>query len=105
MVERFARQVVLKHNLTYPVLLDKGNDLARQFGLLYKFPDYLKALYIGFGNDFVKFNGDDSWTLPLPARYVIDREGIIRATAVNPDYTVRPEPEKTIADLKALSGN
>jgi peroxiredoxin len=102
MVERFVRQVVLKNNLTFDLLLDKGNAVAEQFGIVHTFPDYLKEVYLNFGNDFVKFNGDDSWTLPMPARYVIDREGIIRAADVNPDYTVRPEPYKTIADLNNL---
>jgi peroxiredoxin len=102
MVERFVRQVVMKNNLTFHLLLDKGNAVAGRFGIVHTFPDYLKELYLQFGNDFVKFNGDDSWTLPMPARYVIDREGIIRASDVNPDYTVRPEPDKTIADLTAL---
>jgi peroxiredoxin len=49
-----------------------------------------------------KFNGDDSWTLPMPARFVIDRSGIIRYAEVNPDYTVRPEPEEVIGVLRGL---
>jgi len=102
MVDRFARQVVLKHKLTYPVLLDKRNAVAQQFGLVFTFPDYLKTLYISLGSDLARFNGDESWTLPMPARFVIDREGIIRTADVNPDYTVRPEPAKTIADLKGI---
>lgn len=104
MVERFVRQVVNKHNLTFQVLLDKANAIAEQFGIVFVLTDYLKALYLSFGNDLSKFNGDDSWTLPMPARYVIDREGIIRFADVNPDYTVRPEPEKTIMNLRAISG-
>jgi hypothetical protein len=41
----------------------------------------------------------------MPARLVIDREGIVRAVDADPDYTVRPEPEKTLADVKKLSGS
>jgi peroxiredoxin len=103
MVERFVRQVVRKHNLTFHVLLDKGNAVAEQFGIVFTFPDYLKTLYLSLGNDLAKFNGDDSWTLPMPARFVIDREGFIRSADVNPDYTVRPDPEKTIEDLRAIN--
>ena len=49
-----------------------------------------------------KHNGDDSWNLPMPARYIIDREGLVRYAEVSPDHTVRPEPEDTIAALKEL---
>lgn len=102
MVERFVRQIVRKHQLTFPVLMDAGNAVAAQFGLVYTLPDYLKELYTSFGNDLAKFNGDDSWTLPMPARFVIDREGIIRSADVSPDYTVRSDPAKAVMAVKAL---
>ena len=57
---------------------------------------------IGFGNDLAVRNGDDSWTLPMPGRFVVDRTGIIRAADVDPDYQYRPEPQKTVGDVKAL---
>jgi peroxiredoxin len=102
MVERFARQVVVKNGLTFPVLLDKGNAVAHAFGLVFTLPDYLREVYRSHGSDLARFNGDDSWALPMPARYVIDGEGTVRFADVNPDYTVRPEPEKTVADLRTI---
>ena len=102
MVERFVRQIVRKHQLTFPVLLDRGNAVAARFGLLYALPGYLKELYLDFGNDLPKFNGDDSWTLPMPARFVIDREGIIRNADISPDYTVRSDPAKAVAAVTAI---
>ena len=102
MVERFARQIVRKHQLTFPVLLDRGNEVAARFGLLYTLPGYLKELYLGFGNDLPRFNGDDSWTLPMPARFVVDRDGIIRSTDISTDYTVRSDPAKAVAAARAI---
>jgi peroxiredoxin len=102
MVERFVRQIVRKHQLTFPVLLDRGNAVAARFALVYTLPDYLKELYLSFGNDLPKFNGDVSWTLPMPARFVIDRDGIIRSADVSPDYTVRSEPAKAVMAVKAI---
>lgn len=102
MVERFVRQIVRKHQLVFPVLVDRGNAVAARFGLVYTLPDYLKELYLGFGNDLPKFNGDDSWTLPIPARFVIDREGIIRSADASPDYTVRSDPAKAAMAVKAI---
>ena len=51
------------------------------------------------GVDLPKFNGDKSWSLPMPARLVVDDNGIIRASDVSADYTQRPEPEKTLKDV------
>ena len=53
---------------------------------------------MSFGNDLAVRNGEDSWTLPMPGRFVIDRSGIIRTVDVDPDYRFRPEPEKTVED-------
>jgi len=68
--------------------------IAKTFGLVFTLPDDLKDLYLNvFKNDLAQRNGETSWRLPLPARFVIDRGGIIRYAQADPDYTVRPEPE------------
>jgi peroxiredoxin len=73
------------------------------YGLAFTLPDDLRDVYLNtFKNDLAKRNGEPSWQLPMPARFVIDRAGIIRAADVDPDYTVRPEPEATVAVLKTL---
>jgi peroxiredoxin len=89
-------------NLTFELLGDPGNQTAQKYGLDYRFPEEIKKLYIGFGIDLPKHNGDESWTLPIPARFIVDRGGIIRYSEASVDHTVRPEPEETIAALKKL---
>jgi peroxiredoxin len=101
-LEEHGRKAVEQNRLTFDLLTDRGNQLGRSFGLVFKLPDDLRGLYAKFGVDLEKFNGDDSWTLPMPARFVIDSHTIIRSADVNPDYTVRPEPSATIEVLKAL---
>jgi peroxiredoxin len=76
--------------------------VAARFGLRFALPDYLRAIYASFPLDLATYNGDASWTLPMPARFVIDRQGIIRAADSDPDYTTRPEPEETLGALRAL---
>lgn len=98
----FLRQMKRQHGLSFNTLWDTGNTLAKEFGLLFTLPPYLRPVYKALGADLPRFNGDDSWSLPLPARYVIDRDAVIRASDVNPDYTRRPEPEQTLVELKAL---
>jgi peroxiredoxin len=90
-------------NLSAPILSDPGNTMAARYGLRQKLPDDLKALYLQFGIDLPKYNGDASWTLPMPACLIIDQEGMVRYAAINADYTVRPEPEETLAALKAMA--
>jgi peroxiredoxin len=88
---------------TFPVLIDRGNAVARQYRLVHGFPPDLIALYRQFGIDLAAHNGDDSWTLPLPATFVIDRHAIIRSADVRVDYRTRAEPAQTIAVLKQLA--
>ena len=98
----YNREMKEKHNLRYDLLSDSGSKVAKRFGLVYALPDDLKKVYLEFGIDLPKYNGDDSWTLPMPARYVIDPSMRIMAARVEADYTTRPEPEDTIAELKKL---
>lgn len=91
-----------KHALNFHILSDPGNNYAAQLGLRFDVPADLKEIYSGFGIDLPKYNGDESWTLPVPARIVADSSGTIIATDIDADYTRRPEAEKTLADLKAL---
>ena len=78
------------------------DQVARECGLLWELSDDLRKVYLGFGTDLEKYNGDESWTLPMPARYVIDREGTVRWASVSPDYTMRPDPVETIEALREL---
>jgi peroxiredoxin len=102
MREPYLKQMAEKNHLEFDLLRDEGNVVSAKFGLMFRLPDDLIELYKTFGADLVRFNGDDSWTLPMPARFVIDQKGILRHADVNPDYTVRPDPAETIAVLKNL---
>ncbi len=88
--------------LSFPILSDHGNAVANAFGLRFRLPDDLIAVYKGFGNDLAIGNGEDSWTLPMPARYVIGTDGVIAYAEVNPDYTRRPDPSELLPVLRRL---
>lgn len=94
--------IIDKHKLSFDILNDPGNAYAAELGLRFTLPPALRAIYLGFGIDLPACNGDDSWTLPMPGRMVIDRHGVVRTVDVDPDYTVRPEPQKTLDDVLAL---
>jgi peroxiredoxin len=95
-----SRKSVRQNALDFPILSDTHNDVAAAFGLRFALPDYLVELYQGLKNDLPSFNGDPSWTLPMPARYVIGQDGTILYAEVNPDYTRRPEPEDMLPALR-----
>ncbi len=94
-----------ENGLSFPILSDHGNALAHQFGLRFRLPDDLIAVYKGFGNDLAIGNGEDSWTLPMPARYVVAADGTIAYAEVNPDYTRRPDPSELLPVLRRLKAN
>jgi len=101
-IQRTAREPEDQAPLAMEHLYDRGNEVARRYGLAFRVPDEVQRIYRGFGLDLAKANGDDSWTLPMPARFVVDRAGVIQSSDVDPDYTRRTEPSATIAVLRSL---
>lgn len=98
-----SRKAVRTNALSFPILSDTHNDVAAAFGVRFALPDYLVALYKMLKNDLPAFNGDDSWTLPMPSRYVIGQDGTILYAEINPDYTHRPDPSELLPALKAAT--
>src|SRR5436190_23673402 len=78
--------------LRFLLLSDAGNQVAERFGLRYRVPEYQQEIYRRVFINLPFVNGDDSWTLPIPATYILDRDHNIRYSAADPDYTSRPEP-------------
>lgn len=105
MLGKYARQMAEKHELGFPLLLDPGNRLAAEFGLVFTVPEFVRDVYLKLGIDLPRFNGDDSWSLPLPARYIVTADGTIHHAEVNTDYTVRPDPAETVSLLQELQAS
>ena len=95
---------VEKHQLQFDVLSDAGNVVAREYGLIMTVYEEVRPLYLEWGINLPESNGDDSYELPVPATYVIDTDGIIRAAHVDKDYTKRMEPADIVAALRAIKG-
>ena len=101
-LERYPRNLHNKLNLPFDILTDRHLKTAEQFRLVFTFPDYLRDLYKSFGSTLDRFHDEAQYRLPMPARYVIDEEGVIYSANVNADYTIRPEPAETLQVLRAL---
>jgi peroxiredoxin len=94
-----SRKSVRQNKLSFPILSDVKGKVGAAYGLRFNLPGYLVELYKQLKNDLPTFNDDPSWTLPMPARYVIGQDGVILYSEVNPDYTRRPEPQDMIPVL------
>ena len=79
--------MVDQHKLRFPLLSDAGNQVARQFGLVYRVPDEQQAIYRRAFVNLPFANGDDSWELPIPATFILDRDGTILYASADEDYT------------------
>ncbi len=92
-----------KHGLEFEVLTDAGNNIAKEFKLVFNLADELRPIFKQFNFDVPKYNGDESWELPIPATYIVNTDGRIVHSFVNADYTQRMEPNEIISKLKELT--
>jgi peroxiredoxin len=94
-LERYTRALHKKLNLTFDMLTDLHLKTAQQFHLVFTLLDFLRDLYKSFGNALDRFHDEPEYRLPIPARYVVDKQGIIRAADVSSD---------TLRQLRMLTG-
>ncbi len=76
--------------------------MAGQFGVRYNVDADLRALYLSHNVDLAEYNGDDSWTLPMPTRVIVDAKGTICHIRMNPDYRDRVDPADTLAEARKI---
>jgi peroxiredoxin len=91
-----------QHKFVFPLLVDTHNEVARQFGLVYRVSQEQQDLYRRTFVNLPLVNGDDSWTLPIPATYIIDCDGTVPFASANEDYTERPEPLEILSKLEGI---
>jgi peroxiredoxin len=92
-----------KEELTFQVLSDPNGHVAESYNILFEMPDYLQNTFKNtLKRDLTEFNKTDRWMLPVPATYLIDKEGIVCSAHVNPDFMTRMEPQDILDQLKKL---
>jgi peroxiredoxin len=91
------------NRLSFDVLSDADNGLALQFGLVYCLPEPARRHFVALGVDLAVRHGNESWLLPIPATYVVDRSGIIRHAELDVDFRSRMEPADILAELRRIS--
>jgi len=102
-LQRFNQELAKERKLPFPVLGDLRNEVAKKYNVAFTMPVSMKWVYSEiFKLNLLEFNGDDSWMLPMPARFIVDTRSIIIAADVNLDHTVRPEPETALDILRKI---
>jgi peroxiredoxin len=101
-LQRYTKPGAKKQALEFPILTDPDNKVGEAYGLAFRLPDDLVAVYKKLGVDLPRFNGDESWRLSIPARIVIRPDWTVAAAEADPDYTHRPEVEPTLEVLRSL---
>jgi len=91
-----------KLELSFTVLSDVGNKLAREIGIVFKHPEKMGDLLKNSGVDFEKRNGDASLEVPVPATFLVDGKGVIRNAFVDADFAKRLEPETALKWIDEL---
>jgi peroxiredoxin len=91
-----------KNDLTFGVLSDVGNEVARSFGLVYALPEELRAALRSNNKALPGINGDESWELPVPATYVVAPDHRVALAFIDVDYRRRLDPEDILAVLRSL---
>lgn len=91
-----------KNALEFEVLSDVNAEYAKSLGLVFSLADELRPIYLSFGIEVEKHNGEGQFDLPLAATFVIAQDGTIANAFVDADYTTRQEPAEVVAALQAL---
>jgi peroxiredoxin len=99
-----SRAMAEKLKLTFALLSDMGNQVARQFGLVFTIDEAVRGAHKQVCADLPTFNGNDSWELPMAGTFLVDQSETVRLAFVHPDFTRRLDPSVVIARLEELKG-
>lgn len=98
-----SRDQVEDDGYPFEILSDLDDKVMKAYGLFFEVPAELSELYKQrFSLDLAEFNGEGRYVLPVPATFVIDRSGVVRAAFANVDYRSRVEPAEILESLRAL---
>jgi peroxiredoxin len=91
-----------ERNLDFEILCDVDNGLAMECGLMFRIPEDIQTSYKKFNVHMPKIYGNNSWMIPIPATYVVTKDGLIAYAYANPDYRDRCDPESLIEIVEKL---
>lgn len=100
---KFSEDKLKSNKINFPVLTDLSNKAADEFGLCFDLPIEYRKIYQELNIHLNTLNGNNKWRLPMPATFIISKDGLITAAYVNADYTRRMEPSDILEKLDMLT--
>jgi peroxiredoxin len=88
-----------KTDAEYSILHDENNKIMKRYGVDFVLPKKTQEKYKGHGIDLTVSNGNDEQILPVPATYVIGKDGIVKYVQYDPDYKNRSNAEEILKHL------
>jgi peroxiredoxin len=95
------KEAIEKNDLNYLLLSDSSAEAAKAFGLAFTVNAATRLLYKGYGIDLEEASGQDHHILPVPAVYLVDKNGILQFRYTNPDYKVRLSADELLEAAKS----
>jgi peroxiredoxin len=99
--QEFAAEFKSEAKAPFPVLTDMDNGYALTLNLVFWVGAEMESMLAGTGRDIPKYQGNTSWMFPIPATFVVGKDGLIRACFVDPDYRKRMELDDILAALRS----
>ena len=99
----YSEDIIKKNEIKLTVMTDLGNKAAEKFGLVFELPEKYREIYKSLNIYINILNGEDKWTLPMPATFIISKDGIAVSTFINADYTQRMERDEILEQLNLLN--
>lgn len=99
---RFTGNYIAQNNLPFPVLSDIDLGYSLSLGLIFWVGAEIQKLYEEAGVELEKYQGNRGYFLPMVAKFIVGRNGLVKAREVNIEFRVRMEPKAIIATLEDL---
>lgn len=99
--QQFAAEMKDESGAGFPILTDMDNGYAMSLNLAIWVGTEMKEYMLSIGRMLPEYQGNESWTLPIPATFVVGQDGRIKARFADPDYRKRAAVEELIAALQA----
>jgi peroxiredoxin len=97
-----SKALAQKLGLTFALLSDRGNQVAREYGLVFTIDKAIRSAHLRVGANLPAFNGTAAWDLPMAGTFLVDPSGTVRLAFVDPDFTRRLDPSVIVARLNEL---
>lgn len=98
------RPSLKEKDLNYTLLSDAQMNAARAFGIAFRVDDATVKKYKQYNIDLEAASGATHHELPVPAVFIIDRNGVIRFAHWDPDYKVRMKGEEILTAARDAIG-